>query len=185
MRLWSLEEEQRSRWWRWWWWWCWGTQLHNSRSFTTSAISCYKSHCVRDIEKTIGSSPSVALCGSFCFSICQLLLAKPFIMCRDKTQNKSSSIPPHNKAIYLHKVQENLNLLLPLDKGKRKGLQCFFQWRGDPCAKSLSPPMRFPSTSEMSLNERGSRCKVSNPSNKVSLYPTNAASIGMTWLKMN
>jgi hypothetical protein len=27
----------------------------NARSFTTSAISCYKSHHVRDIEKNIGS----------------------------------------------------------------------------------------------------------------------------------
>ncbi len=33
------------------------------------------------------------------------------------------------------------------------------------------------------LNEGGSRCKVSYPSNKLSLYPTNAVSIGITWLK--
>jgi hypothetical protein len=109
MRLWSLEEEQPSRWWRWWWWWCGGTQLHYSRSFTTSAISCYKSHCVRDIEKNIGSSPSVACVGPLLLYLSVATCETFLIMCRDKTQNKSSSIAPQQG--YLHKVQENLNLL--------------------------------------------------------------------------
>lgn len=105
MRLWSLEEEQRSRWRRWWWWWC-GRDpiaqfkiLHHISHILLQITLC-KRHREEHWILTFG-----CLCGSFCFSICQLQLVKPFIMCRDKTQNKSSSIPPHNKA-NLHKVQE-------------------------------------------------------------------------------
>jgi hypothetical protein len=62
------------------------------------------------------------LCGSFCFSICQLLLVKPFIMCRErKPKTSPQAYHPTTRLIYI-KFKKNLN---PITfRQRKKGKDC-------------------------------------------------------------